>query len=258
MKRMAFLLALSLTLGLVGTSASASVSCTGMTGDVIEQHGKITFDPSTCSVSGQGSITLALGAAGATSVEIQNSAVTAGSIITPAGRLFAGRSTTANQVLASLGLPGVITFSGAIDVHFFAVVAVSLTVSGTISPMQVLGEVFINADGTWTILHSEYLTFSGTMSGYNVLDTLTIIVDPFTGNGTVTGDFAFSGAIDTPTGSRNGTATLQVTGTVTAWGLSGSWTITSASDGLAGTTGSGTWTTVWGAFGGYAGSVTLP
>src|SRR5712691_4141247 len=148
MKRMAFLLALNLTLGLVGTSASASVNCDGMTVSVIEQHGKITFDPSTCSVSGQGSITLAVDPAGATSVEIHNSGVTAGSIITPAGRLFAGRSTTADQVLASLGLPGVITLSGAIDVHFFAVVAVSLTVSGTISPMQTLGTVILNPDGT--------------------------------------------------------------------------------------------------------------
>jgi hypothetical protein len=159
--------------------------------------------------------------------------------------------------LASPSLPRVITFNGAIDVHFLAVAA-PLAVSGTISPMQVLGDVFLNADGTWTILHSEYLTFTGTMSGNNVLDTLTIVVDPFTGNGTVTGDFAFSGAIDTPTGSRNGTATLQVTGTVTAWALSGSWSITAASGGLAGATGSGTCSLGFGTFGGYTGSVTLP
>jgi len=253
MKRMAFLLALSLTLGLVGTSASASVNCSGMTVDVTEQHGHITFDPSTCSVSGQGSITLAVGAAGATSVEIHNSGVTAGSILTPAGRLFAGRSTATDQVLASLGLPVVVTLNGAIDVHFFAVVAVSLTVSGTMSPMQTLGTVILNPDGTETILHSESLTFTGTMSGI-AIDTLTIVVDPFTGNGIVSGDFAFSGTI----GTRTGTATLQVTGTVTAFTLSGSWTITSASGGLAGTTGSGTWSLGWGAFGGYMGSVTFP
>jgi len=254
MKRMAFLLALNLTLGLVGTSASASVNCDGMTVSVIEQHGKITFDPSTCSVSGQGSITLAVDPAGATSVEIHNSGVTAGSIITPAGRLFAGRSTTADQLLASLGLPGVITLSGAIDVHFFTVVAVSLTVSGTISPMELLGDVFVNGDGTWTIIHSEYHDFTGTMSGNNVLDTLTIVVNPFTGNGIVTGDFAFSGTV----GTANGMATLQVTGTVTAWTLSGDWSITAASGGLAGATGSGTWTLGWGVFGSYSGSVTLP
>ncbi len=258
MKRTAFLLALSFTLGLVSTSASASVNCDGMTVSVIEQHGKITFDPSTCSVSGQGSITLAVDAAGATSVEIHNSTVTAGAILTPAGRLFAGRSTTADQVLASLGLPAVLTFSGAIDVHFFAVVAVSITVSGTISPMQFLGDVFLNADGTWTILHSENLTFVGNLSG-TALDTLTIVVDPFTGNGIVTGVFAFSGAIGNATiGSRSGTATLQVAGIVTAWTLSGSWSITAASGGLAGTTGSGTWSLGWGAFGGYTGSVTFP
>lgn len=253
MKRAAFLLALSLTLGLAGTFASASVNCTDMTVDVLEQHGKITYNPSTCSVSGPGSITLALGPAGATSVQIQNTGVTAGAIFTPGGRLFAGRSTTADQVLASLDLPAVVTLSGAIDVHFFAVVAASLTVNGTISPMQVLGDVFLNADGTWTILHSERETFTGTMSG-TAIDTLTIIVDPFTGNGIVNGDFAFSGTI----GTRNGTATLQVTGTVTAWALSGSWSITAASGGLTSTTGSGTWTLGWGVFGAYTGSVTLP
>jgi len=257
MKRMAFLLALSTTLCLVGSSAWASANCSGMTVDVTEQHGRITFDPSTCSVSGQGSITLALGAAGATSVQIHDTGVTAGSILTPAGRLFAGRSTTADQVLASLDLPVVLTLSGAIDVHFFTVVAVSLTVNGTISPMQTLGEVILNPDGTETILHTEAHDFEGTMSGTSI-DNLTIVVDPFTGNGIVNGDFAFSGAINTPIGTRNGTATLQVAGTVTAFTLSGSWTITAASGGLAGTTGSGTWTLGFGTFGAYTGSVTLP
>ncbi len=130
--------------------------------------------------------------------------------------------------------------------------AAPLAVSGTISPMQILGDVFFQADGTWLITHSEILTFTGTMSGL-AIDTLSIVVDPYTGNGTVTGDFAFSGTI----GTLTGTATLHVTGTVTNWSLSGNWNITAAAGGLAGSTGTGAWMLGWGAFGSYTGSVTL-
>ena len=142
MKRVAFsLLTLTLTMALA-TSASAAASCSGISVAVIEQHGNIVFDPSTCSISGQGSLTLAIGRDGATNVHIHNSAGTAGAILTQAGRLWAGRSTTADQVLATLNLPAVITLNGAIGVHFFAFIGVPV-----IAPTQgVTGSQFTITD----------------------------------------------------------------------------------------------------------------
>ena len=107
--------------------------------------------------------------------------------------------------------------------------------SGTISPIQSLGDVIRVADGNTFFHHNDVHTLTGTLTGTTSED-VTIIVNLSTGQGTLSGLLFFSGTAN----GASGTLVLKLVGVVNVPTIQGSFIIISGDGGLANLRGQGT------------------
>jgi len=112
----------------------------------------------------------------------------------------------------------------------------SRTASGNISPVSNLGDVIRVADGKTFFHHTDGHVLTGTFSGTATEDA-TIMVDPATGTGVVSGFLVFTGGVD----GMTGTLVFHIYGRVSLPGAQGQWVVYGGSDGLANLRGQGTW-----------------
>ncbi len=110
-----------------------------------------------------------------------------------------------------------------------------ISASGTISPIQSLGDVIRVADGNTFFHHNDVHTLTGTLVGTTSED-VTIIVNLTTGQGTLSGLLFFTGTAN----GVSGTLVLQLVGVVNVPSIQGSFTIISGGGGLANLHGQGT------------------
>jgi hypothetical protein len=110
-----------------------------------------------------------------------------------------------------------------------------IAASGTITPIQSLGDVIMVADGNTFFHHNDVHTLTGTLVGTTSED-VTIVVNLSTGQGTLSGLLFFTGTAN----GVSGTAVLRLVGVVSVPTIQGSFAIISGDGGLANLHGQGT------------------
>ncbi len=128
-----------------------------------------------------------------------------------------------------------ILFLGALLLAPLAHGTTPIAASGTITPIQSLGDVILVADGNTFFHHNDAHTLTGTLAGTTSED-VTIIVNLSTGQGTLSGLLFFTGTAN----GVSGTAVLQLVGVVKVPTIQGSFAIISGDGGLANLRGQGT------------------